>query len=543
VTLAGTGSGRVTSSPARISCQRTCSASFASGTSAKLTVAPAKGSYFAGWSGACKGTGACTVTINSNLRATATFNVNQTVKVLNHIIFMLQENRGFDHYFGAMRKYWRNNKFADISFDGLPQFNPTSGSAPLYGPPPTNPGCDPADAPPSDCTEDGNSPEVASYHLITQCIENPSPSWNEGHVDWDLKNPLSATPTLDGYVYTGAHDARNNNPPFYDTDGIRVMGYYDETDLNYYYYMASQFGTSDRWFAPAMTRTQPNRDYLLAGTSQGYAYAIGTDSNDQALLTAKTIFQALQNAGISWKIYVDPANTPCASNPTAECLLGYSYIQDFQWGHTIPQSYPNNLVPISQYFTDVKNGTLPQVALIEPASPAGLDEHGSDSDQYPINIQLGAQYVESLISALMTSVSWKDSAFILTYDEGGGLYDHVAAQPAKSPDGIKPVDLMTGGICTGASGPTCDFTYTGYRVPLIVISPYARKHYVNHQAADYTAILKLIEARFNLPALTKRDAAQMNMTAFFNFNTPPWMTPPKPLAQSTSGPCYLNQLP
>ena len=80
-------------------------------------------------------------------------------------------------------------------------------------------------------------------------------------------------------------------------------------------------------------------------------------------------------------------------------------------------------------------------------------------------------------------------------------------------------------------------------MPLIVISPYAKKHYVNHQVADYTAILKLIETRFNLPALTKRDAAQINMTNFFNFNTPPWMTPPKPPAQSTSGACYLNQLP
>ena len=74
----------------------------------------------------------------------------------------------------------------------------------------------------------------------------------------------------------------------------------------------------------------------------------------------------------------------------------------------------------------MQNGTLPQVAQIEPASAAGLDEHGSDTDQYPINIQLGANYVSSLINALMTSVSWKDSVFILTYDEFGGLYDHVA---------------------------------------------------------------------------------------------------------------------
>jgi phospholipase C len=80
-------------------------------------------------------------------------------------------------------------------------------------------------------------------------------------------------------------------------------------------------------------------------------------------------------------------------------------------------------------------------------------------------------------------------------------------------------------------------------VPLIVVSPFAKKHYVSHQVADYTAILKLIETRFNLPALTKRDAAQMNMTAFFNFNSPPWKTPPSPPAQSTSGACYLNQLP
>jgi phospholipase C len=472
-----------------------------------------------------------------------TSNLTPTVNVLNHIIFMAQENRGLDHYFGALREYWRNNNFSDISFDGLRQFNPTSGAAPLYGPPPTNPGCDPAYPPPNDCIEDNHSPAVSSYHLISQCIENPSPSWNEGHVDWNLTNPLSATPTRNGYVYTGAHDARNNNPPFYDINGIRVMGYYDDSALNYYYYMASQFSTSDRWFAPVMTRTSSNRDYLIAATSQGYVYPIGTDSKDQKLLTAKPIFEVLQNAGISWKIYVNPKNTPCASNPTAQCLLGYSYIQNFQWGHTIPQKYPKNLVPISQYFTDVQKGTLPQVAMIEPASSAGLDEHGSDSDPYPINIQLGAKFVESLINPLMKSVSWKDSAFILTYDEGGGLYDHVAAKPAKSPDGIKPVDLLPGDICTGATGPTCDFTYTGYRVPLIVISPYAKKHYVNHQIADFTAILKLIETRFNLPALTMRDAAQINMTQFFNFSAPPWMTPPNPPVQSTSGACYLNELP
>src|ERR1700688_5188326 len=98
----------------------------------------------------------------------------------------------------------------------------------------------------------------------------------------------------------------------------------------------------------------------------------------------------------------------------------------------------------------------------------------------------------------MTSSSWKSSAFILTYDEFGGLDDHVAPQPAASPDGIKPQDWMTNDICTTTTGPTCDFVYTGYRVPLIVISPYAQKHYVSHTVMDSTAILKLIELRYSL---------------------------------------------
>jgi len=543
IQLAGTSTGTVTSAPAGITCPSTCSASFNSGSSVKLTAVPAKGAYFAGWSGACKGTGSCTLTMTVSKSATATFNVNQTVKVLNHIIFMAQENRSFDHYFGALRSYWKNNGFADRSFDGLPQFNPTSGLAPLYGPPPTNPGCDPAYPPPNDCKEDSASPQITSYKLITQCIENPSPSWNESHVDWNLHNYYSATATLDGFVWTNAHDSRNNNPPYHDTNGIRSMGYYDDTDLNYYYFMASDFSTSDRWFSPVMTRTAPNREYMIAATSQGDVYAIGTDSADQSLLTATTIFQELQNAGITWKIYVNTENTPCASNPTPQCLLTLSYVQNFKWGQTIPTAYPNHLATMTQFFKDVQNGTLPQVAQIEPASAAGLDEHGSDSDQYPINIQLGAKYVSSIINALMTSVSWKDSAFILTFDEFGGLYDHVAPRPAVSPDGIKPKDLMTNDICTTSTGPDCDFTYTGYRLPLIVVSPYANKHYVSHTVMDLTAILKLIEQRFGLAALTKRDAAQKSMTEFFNFNFPPWMTPPKPPAQSTSGSCYLNQLP
>jgi phospholipase C len=463
---------------------------------------------------------------------------------INHIVFVAQENRSFDHYFGQLRQYWSQNGYPDQSFDGLPQFNPTTGAAPLAGPAPSIPGCDPSQPPPADCAFD-TSNSIASYHLITQCIENPSPSWNESHIDWDYNDPIGQNaPTLNGFVYSAAHDARTNDPPYNDTNGLRAMGYYDGTDLNYYYFMASNFGTSDRFFMPGLFRTQSNREFMVAATSGGYVYPEGTDAQDTAQLSQTTIFQELQNAGISWKIYVDPTNTGCSGPPyQASCLIQTSFVSNFTFAQTIVSQYPQNIAPISQYFTDLQNGTLPQVAQIEPAIDAGRDEHPTVDDTAPDDIQLGAAYIETLINGLMQSSSWDSSAFILTYDENGGLYDHVAPQPAVSPDGIKPVDLLPGDICTTTSGPTCDFTYTGYRVPLIVISPYAKKNYVSHTVADLTAILKLIETRFNLPALTKRDAAQPDMTEFFDFSTPPWMTPPNPPAQNTGGACYLNQLP
>jgi len=459
-------------------------------------------------------------------------NPPQGINQVNHIIFMAQENRGLDHYFGALREYWAANGFADQSFDGLPQFNPASGASPVQGPAPTNPGCDPAfPYPANDCTEDSNSPMVQSFHMVSACEENPSPFWNEAHVDWNLSNPVSSTPTLDGYVFSAAHDARTNNPPFSDTDGLRAMSYYDGTDLPYYYFMASNFATSDRWFSPVMTRTQANRMYMIAATSAGHVYpppAIGAEP-----LSNPTIFDLLQSAGISWKIYVTDLEYATPPQNDADLLM-----------FTAGAKYPNNMVPVSQFLSDLSGGTLPSVAYIQPGFNSGRDEHPGVEDTEPGgNVQTGAVYVSSLINALMQSSYWKDSVFILTYDEFGGFYDHVAPQPAVSPDGIKPIDLEPGDICTQTTGPTCDFVYTGYRVPLIVISPFSKKNYVSHTVADYTAWLKLVETRFGLSSLTKRDAAQMDMTEFFDFNNVPWKTPPTPPQQPSNESCYLTHLP
>src|SRR5205085_10184514 len=142
---------------------------------------------------------------------------------------------------------------------------------------------------------------ITSYDCKTRCIELVSPSWNETKVQSNrqyLSKPADqVTPPnpMDGFVYTAAKYATDLG--FTDTQGIRAMGYFDETDLPYYYFMASNFATSDRWFSPVPTRTQPNRMYAFAATSQGYT---GPPTSP---LTAKTIFHLLEEKGVSWKIY------------------------------------------------------------------------------------------------------------------------------------------------------------------------------------------------------------------------------------------------
>lgn len=584
VNVAGGGIGSVTSAPNGIDCPTTtCTADFQGAPQVVLTATAAPGSTFTGWTGGCTGTNTtCTV---SGSTVTATF--AGTLNSINHIIFLAQENRSFDSYFGAMRQYWAQNGIPDQPFNGLPQFDPPGD--PNAGPPPTNPGCDPAFPfmPPDTnpfCQIDPNSPNVTSFHNQSMCVENPSPSWAEAHRSWNVHDPASATPLLNGFVDAGANDARQHTDnqgllaPFFDTNGVRVMGYYDGTDLNYYYALASMFSTSDMWFAPVLTRTPPNREYMIAATSHGYVYQRGTNPPlDSALIPSKTIFEELQDAGISWKIYVDPrGENACADTDTA-CLLKRSYIHDFVFGKTIADNigqYTNNpmhsIAPISEFYSDAVNGTLPQVAQIEPSSDEGLDEHPEDNDPAPgspacCTVQAGANFVSTLINAVMCGqnnsppsgtctpgASWQDSVFVLLFDEPGGFYDHVAPQPTVNPDGVLPVDLKSNDPCFGAETPgtVCDFAFTGYRVPFVVVSPFAKKNFVSHQVRDHTAILKLIESRFGVAALTKRDAAQVGMddpnTGFFDFANAPFKTPPSNLPAQTVLPqsaCFVNPPP
>ncbi len=517
LTVQVSGSGTVTSTPGGINCPGTCTASFAGGSNVALTATPASGASFSGFSGACSGQSCqLALTAGQNAQVTAAFSGTQAhdLTAINHIIVMLQENRSFDHYFGQLPAYWKANNFpqANTKFDGEPS---------------TASNVDDAGA------------TVSEFSLATACTENPSPSWNESHVDRNQFNPSNAP--MNGFVHTGGKQAQGFG--FYDVLGHRTMGYFTGDQLNYYYFMASSFATSDRWFSPIMTRTQPNRMYLYAATSAGHAYPLTKNSPQ---LSNKTIFQLLEDNGISWKIYVHPDKNGCA---TPSCLYAQSYLNQFAYGQNVINNMPSKFATTGQLLTDMQNGTLPQVAFVEPASEVALDEHSSDDDVAGApNVQAGANYVSNFINTLMSSSSWKDSVFILSYDEAGGFYDHVPPQPAVPPDKIQyPTDLQaktTGNdVCYGnTSDPICGFFFTGYRVPLIVISPFTKKNYVSHTVMDYTAILKLIETRFGLPSLTARDNSEPDMTEFFDFTNVPWATPPKPPAQARNLPCILEAL-
>jgi len=402
---------------------------------------------------------------------------------INHIVFMLQENRSFDMYFGKMNQY-RASRGLSQDVDGLPS-NASNPSA------------------------DGSS-TVQAFHLQTMCTEDLSPFWNESHIAFNREDPTSNTPLLDGFVTAAANFARSVGD--HDTAGLRAMGYYDASDIPYYYFMASQFAISDRWFAPAPTNTNANRHYVYAATSSGHAYPWSTAPD-----THQTIFDLLQAKGISWKVY--------AVNPNASAFYEFQSLR----GMT------DHIVPIAQYFSDVAAGALPAVSMIES------DVQNEHPDN---NIQQGAAFAASVINALISSPNWKDSALFLSYDEGGALYDHVPPMATVAPDNFAtPIDLKSGDVCfSGCSGSAAGFTRSGYRVPFTVISPYAKPHYVSHTPADHTAVLKFIEDRFGLGRLSARDAAQPGLGEFFDFSAPN-MTPPAAPAQPTNGPCYHDHLP
>ena len=328
---------------------------------------------------------------------TARSRVRKAATPIKHIIVCCQENHAFDHYFG--------------SYSGLPK---GFGIPPGY----TNP--------------NGHGGTVKPFHFtdLTDGGQDPNHDWTSTHSCWDHGK-------MDG---------------FYTTNGKAALGYYNASDLPYYYSLFPKYTLCANYSCGVLSETYPNRLVLYSGTSGG----ITTNGvNQNGSLNYPCVLDLLSGNGITFKNY----NFHCPAN--------YSILALFKkWATGGPNNELNQ--SMSKFFSDCTNSTLPQVSFITEAPP--YDEHPT------ANIHIGENMIKSIVTAVQKSKAWASTAILITYDEGGGFFDHHA-----------PTQL-------DAFGP-------GIRVPMTIVSPFAKRGFVDTKFSEHSSVLKFIETVFGLPTL------------------------------------------
>jgi phospholipase C len=177
---------------------------------------------------------------------------------------------------------------------------------------------------------------------------------------------------------------------------------------------------------------------------------------------------------------------------------------------------PGKAVPVSQFFVDAAAGTLPGFSLVTPEAAV------TGSEENPQDIQVGEAFASRVITAAMQGLAWDKTLLIWCYDEHGGYYDHVPPPPAVPPDSIPPAIHVPPDQPGG-------YDRYGFRVPCVVVSPYARRDYVSHVVHDHTSILRLVETKWNLGAMTYRDANASNLLDMVDLTAAPAFRDPPAL--------------
>jgi phospholipase C len=263
------------------------------------------------------------------------------------------------------------------------------------------------------------------------------------------------------------------------------------TDLPFTNSLAITFPVADRYFASVLAQTYPNRRYLMAGTSLGLI----NDTLPEVLPAAGTIFDQLNAHDKSWTNYY-------SSLPTLGIFIGLL---------TQP-AMSSNLAHIDRFYADCASGSPPSFSLVDP-------DFGKESEEDPQDIQYGDGFLSRVVDAVMSGPKWPKTLLVWCYDEQGGYYDHVPPPAAVTPDDIPP-DLGTHDVLGR-------FDRLGFRVPAGVVSPYAKANHVSHTVFDHTSVLKLAETKWNLPALTRRDAAANDLLDMVDFTaSPAFLHPP-----------------
>ncbi|MEU4569482.1 alkaline phosphatase family protein [Micromonospora sp. NPDC023956] len=359
---------------------------------------------------------------------------------IRHFVYLMQENHTFDNYFGTRP-----------GVDGIPEgvCMPVKRGQP--------------------------EPCVEPFHI-----------GDRGAIDLDHSAEAFRTQynggKMDGFVEGVSKQGK---------DGTMAMAYYDDREMPYYWNVADEYVIFDRFFSSSNSGSIRNHMFRVTGGPGAYGEAETIPTTGWGDIP--TIFDRLEEAGVSWKFYVqnyDPTITFRTRIAEEEIdrgaqviwvpLLAYArYIDD--------PKLSSKIVDLDEYYEDAAKGELPAVAFV---APAGNSEHP------PGNIRAGQTLVRSLLTQLMRSPAWESSAFFWSYDDWGGWYDHVTP-------------------------PQVDKYGYGFRVPALMVSPYARRGHVESTTLDFASVLKFIQANWGLPALADRDRKAANFLGAFDFESPP----------------------
>jgi phospholipase C len=340
--------------------------------------------------------------------------------------------------------------------------------------------------------DEGRRHETRRFAPDFQGCEHPDPDHS-----WDGGRDQVNSGRMDGFI-------RGRNDEF-------ALGYYVKEDLPFISHAAEASTTYDRFFCSVLAPTFPNREYMHA--AQSYGQKRNTLPNEAGYPTGfpdTTIFAALSANGVSNRYFF--VDLPAAG----------------LWG-------PPGLARssrVEEYYARAESGTLPSVSFVDPffggLGPASVS--GTRGDEHPHgDIRTGQAFMSDVVHAFMESPQWRRGALFVVYDEWGGFFDHVP--PPRVPDALNSRD------------PNEDFGRMGVRIPSVVVSPYVRRGHVDHGRHGFESILKMIEYRFGLAPLTRRDAYARNIARSFDWRSPPRLEPPEvPRApQVASQPCGYEQ--
>ncbi len=400
----------------------------------------------------------------STLRhAVATKPAGADLGAIDHVIFLMMENRSFDHYFGT---YPGARGFDDAAKAGV--FDQAWASGPA-----------------------SNGGKLLPFHLDiattnASCTFDLSHEWAAQHAAWNHGS-------MDQWVAT--HTQAQYEGPDH---GPLTMGYYTRADLPFHYALADAFTLCDGYHCSVFGPTHPNRLHALSGmldpTGAGGGPQVETSESPQTKFSVswETMPEVLSSAGVSWKVYnpVGPnyqPDSPAVMIFSDNILLYFKQYADPSSAlhqQAFSSTYPDT------FAADVASGDLPQVSWIVP--PIGFDEHP------PAPPQLGAWFVHTVIDTLISNPAvWSKTALFVMYDENDGFFDHVA--PPTPPPGT-PGEYLTASVMPESAAGIAGPIGLGFRVPMWVVSPFSRGGYICSETFDHTSQLRFLEQRFDVKA-------------------------------------------